>query len=60
MTSKHIAVYANTCAIGSYKALWPKAFYDGLQHHKDWKSTYVVKQELIDAEYAWCFAYQVR
>ena len=60
MTNKHIAVYANTCAIGSYKALWPKAFYDGLQHHKDWRSTFVEKQELIDAEYAWCFAYQVR
>ena len=30
---KTIAVYANTCALGSYKELWPKAFYDGLQHH---------------------------
>ena len=59
-TKKHIAVYANTCAIGSYKALWPKAFYDGLQHHKDWQSTYVIRKELIDAEYAWCFAYQVK
>ena len=60
MKSKHIAVYANTCAIGSYKALWPKAFYDGLQYHKDWKSTYVLEKKLIDAEYAWCFAYQVK
>ena len=44
-TKKHIAVYANTCAIGSYKALWPKAFYDGLQHHKDWQSTYVIRKD---------------
>ena len=57
---KTIAVYANTCATGSYKELWPKAFYDGLQYHKDWQSTYVLKKELVDTEYAWCFAYQVK
>jgi hypothetical protein len=58
---KTIAVYANTCAIGSYKELWPKAFYQGLQHHApDWHSTYVTNRKLTDAEYAWCFAYQVK
>ena len=43
---KTIAVYANTCAIGSYKSLWPQAFYDGLQHHKDWQSKYVKNKQL--------------
>ena len=57
---KHIAVYSNTCAKGSYKEIWPRAFYQGLQHHADWKSTYVENKRLIDAEYAWCFAYQVK
>jgi hypothetical protein len=57
---KKIAVYANTCAIGSYKGLWPKAFFDGLQHHKDWASRYVTDRQIVDYEYAWCFAYQVR
>jgi len=57
---KTIAVYANTCAIGSYKSLWPQAFYDGLQHHKDWQSKYVTNKQITDTEYAWCFAYQVR
>ena len=57
---KTIAVYANTCALGSYKELWPKAFYQGLQHHVEWQSTYVTDRQLTDAEYAWCFAYQVR
>ena len=57
---KTIAVYANTCAIGSYKSLWPQAFYDGLQHHKDWQSKYVTNKQLTNTEYAWCFAYQVR
>ena len=57
---KTIAVYANTCALGSYKELWPKAFYQGLQQHRDWKSTYVTDKQLTDAEYAWCFSYQVK
>ena len=57
---KTIAVYANTCALGSYKELWPKAFYQGLQLHAEWQSTYVTNSQLTDAEYAWCFAYQVR
>ena len=57
---KTIAVYANTCALGSYKELWPKAFYQGLQQHRDWKSTYVTDRQLTDAEYAWCFSYQVK
>ena len=57
---KTIAIYANTCATGSYKELWPKAFYEGLQHHAEWQSTYVTNRQLTDAEYAWCFAYQVR
>ena len=57
---KTIAVYANTCALGSYKELWPKAFYQGLQHHAEWQSTYVTNSQLTDAQYAWCFAYQVR
>ena len=58
---KTIAVYANTCATGSYKELWPKAFYQGLQHHApEWQSTYVNNKQLTDAEYAWCFAYQVK
>ena len=52
---KHIAVYGNTCAKGSYKELWPRAFYQGFQHHADWQSTYVENKRLIDAEYAWCF-----
>ena len=30
----------------------PKAFYDGLQHHKpEWQSTYVTNRKLINAEY---------
>ena len=57
---KTIAVYANTCALGSYKELWPKAFHQGVQHHKEWQSTYVTDSQLTDAEYAWCFAYQVK
>ena len=57
---KTIAIYANTCALGSYKELWPKAFYQGLQQHAEWQSTYVTDRQLTDAEYAWCFAYQVR
>ena len=58
---KTIAVYANTCALGSYKELWPKAFYQGLQHHApEWQSTYVTNRKLNAAEYAWCFAYQVK
>ena len=58
---KEIAVYANTCALGSYKELWPKAFYQGLQHHApEWQSTYVTNRKLTNAEYAWCFAYQVK
>ena len=57
---KTIAIYANTCALGSYKELWPKAFYQGLQQHRDWKSTYVTNKQLTDAEYAWCFSYQVK
>ena len=57
---KEIAIYARTCAAGSYKELWPKAFYQGLQHHTDWKSYYITNRKLTDAEYAWCFAYQVK
>ena len=57
---KTIAIYANTCALGSYKELWPKAFHQGVQHHKEWQSTYVTDGQLTDAEYAWCFAYQVK
>ena len=57
---KTIAIYANTCALGSYKELWPKAFHQGVQHHKEWQSTYVTDSQLTDAEYAWCFAYQVK
>ena len=57
---KTIAVYTNTCATGSYKQLWPKSFYEGLQYHTEWQSTYVTDSQLTDAEYAWCFAYQVR
>ena len=57
---KTIAVYANTCALGSYKELWPKAFYRGLLKHSEWQSTYVTDSQLTDAEYAWCFSYQVK
>ena len=57
---KTIAVYANTCALGSYKELWPKAFYRGLLKHSGWQSTYVTDKKLTDAEYAWCFSYQVK
>ena len=57
---KTIAVYANTCALGSYKELWPKAFYRGLLKHREWQSTYVTDKKLTDAEYAWCFSYQVK
>ena len=57
---KTISVYLYTTTGSTYKALWPKAFYEGLQHHKDWKSTYVSNRELVDTEYCWCFAYQVK
>ena len=57
---KEIAIYARTCASGSYKELWPKAFYQGLQHHTDWKSYYISNTKLFKTEYAWCFAYQVK
>ena len=57
---KEIAIYARTCAAGSYKELWPKAFYQGLQQHTDWKSYYISNTKLFNAKYAWCFAYQVK
>ena len=56
---KSIAIYAATCALGSYKEIWPKSFFEGLQKHKDWNSQYVTNSQLSDADYAYCFSYQV-
>ena len=58
--TKKISVYLHTTTDSTYKSMWMRAFHKGVSYHNDWESIFVQDNDIIDTEYAFCFAYQVQ